>query len=73
MEKLKEPLPVVYRSWYSTANEEEVKSLLEPILRNNLKLDQNGTKAGENEYAELFLCAEIEDGDLPWDPNEKDW
>jgi hypothetical protein len=46
---------------------------LSGLLRNNLVLDQAGRVAGEGSERECFLCAKIEDEDLPWDPEEHDW
>jgi hypothetical protein len=46
---------------------------LSDLLRNNLVLDQAGRVAGLGDEKDCFLCAEIEDEDLPWDPEEHDW
>jgi hypothetical protein len=46
---------------------------LSDLLRNNLVLDQAGRVAGEGDEKDCFLCAKIEDEDLPWDPEEHDW
>jgi len=46
---------------------------LSDLLRNNLVLDQAGRVAGWGDEEDCFLCAEIEDEDLPWDPEEHDW
>jgi hypothetical protein len=45
------------------------------LLRNNLVLDRSPRSPGESdgEDEEYFLCAEIEDEDLPWDLEEFDW
>jgi hypothetical protein len=43
------------------------------LLRNNLVLDQAGRVAGEGDEKDCFLCAKVEDEDLPWDPEEHDW
>lgn len=72
MEKAKEALPEVYRALDKISNEEEVEYRMEPILRNNLKLDTSRIEPGEGKYSEFFFCADIEDDDLPWDHSE-DW
>jgi hypothetical protein len=46
---------------------------LSDLLRNNLVLDQAGRVAGEGAEEDCFLCAKIEDEDLPWDTEEHDW
>lgn len=40
--------------------------LLEPLIRNNLRLDKSGEQSGNGKYAEHFLCADINEKDLPW-------
>ena len=46
--------------------------LLNALLANNLVGDREAV-AGVGWYAESFLCATIDDEDLPWDQAEMDW
>jgi len=38
-----------------------------------LVLDRTGFGAGEGPYHDTYLCAELEDEDMPWDAAEFDW
>ncbi len=48
---------------------------LSELLKNNLVLNRLELRSGDEdeEEADYFLCAEIEDEDLPWDITELDW
>lgn len=46
---------------------------VEKLLRSNLVLDQTGYIAGKGCYSSRFLCTELLDDDMPWDPEEIDW
>jgi hypothetical protein len=50
-----------------------MKRWLEPLMKNNLVLDRSGDGAGEGVHIDRFLCASIDDDDLPWDPKQTDW
>lgn len=56
-------------------NEEldDLKEQLHSLLRNNLVLFP--TVVSESSYSlhSYFTCAQLDDGDLPWDPEEIDW
>jgi hypothetical protein len=52
---------------------EEVRLIVGPLLENNLKLSKGMEGAGQGVYKDCFLCAEIEDEDLPWNPLEIDF
>lgn len=46
------------------------------FLENNLQIDKSSSNvAGERwlEYSGHFLCAEVQDEDLPWDVIETEW
>jgi hypothetical protein len=53
---------------------EQFATALSRLLGSNLVLDQSGFGAGDDEglYNRSFLCAEISDEDLPWNPSEID-
>jgi hypothetical protein len=50
----------------------EVGELLAPFTTNNLVLDKAAV-AGKGDYEDSFLCLEISDAELPWDPTQFDW
>jgi hypothetical protein len=50
-----------------------MKHWLGPLMKNNLVLDRSGDGAGEGVHIDRFLCASIDDEDLPWDPKQTDW
>jgi hypothetical protein len=69
-----------YRSLYTKSGESnfgmrpETKAALKALLENGLVLDRTGAEAGmPGNYSNVFLCAWILDGDLPWNQNESDW
>lgn len=45
----------------------------EGIFESNLVLAKSMYKVGKVECVDNFLCAEVDDKDLPWDINELDW
>jgi hypothetical protein len=49
-----------------------VPELLAPFTTNNLVLDKAAV-AGKGDYEDSFLCLEISDAELPWDPTQFDW
>ncbi|KAH8801159.1 hypothetical protein F5882DRAFT_435512 [Hyaloscypha sp. PMI_1271] len=49
-----------------------VPELLAPFTTNNLVLDKAAV-AGKGDYENSFLCLEISDAELPWDPTQFDW
>ncbi|CAL3972352.1 unnamed protein product [Diplocarpon coronariae] len=58
-------LPEYYRMW---KDEFGGMQSLKALMQNNLRLSPNEKAGGD-----VFLCAEIDDADLPWDVNEVDW
>jgi hypothetical protein len=69
-------LPLYYRDLYEShdgSSSEIVRTVLAHLFKKNLLLDKSGATAGFDKYIEYFLCAEIDDEDLPWDINQKDW
>jgi hypothetical protein len=46
---------------------------LTDLLENNLVLSGKWLIAGKDSVEGYFLCAAIEDEDLPWNPKETDW
>lgn len=56
--------------------EEELVGLregLRALLEDKLVLEKRFGGSGEADVKEGFLCADIEDKDLPWDLNDEDW
>ncbi|RDW69603.1 hypothetical protein BP6252_08623 [Coleophoma cylindrospora] len=49
-----------------------LRKALDDLLQKNLLLDRSSFGAGQGPY-EGFLCAEISDEEMPWDPSEIDW
>ncbi|EPE24702.1 hypothetical protein GLAREA_08555 [Glarea lozoyensis ATCC 20868] len=70
-------LPVTFRRvlrWYGQGLPEDCRSLLEALFVTNLVLDGSGYISGDpGLFQDTFLCAEVSDGELPWDIHEKDW
>lgn len=58
---------------YGQINDEDLREVLEPLMTNKLRLDKSDVQAGEGKYRDFFLCADVDDIDLPWDPDEHDW
>ena len=46
---------------------------MERLLENKLRLEGKGVVAGKGKYEFSFLCAEVEEDDLPWDGEAVDW
>ncbi|TVY21572.1 hypothetical protein LARI1_G000514 [Lachnellula arida] len=61
------------RNQLSYVSDPDLKYHMDAVLKNNLVLDQTGFGPGESLYAKRFLCAQIADKDMPWDPAETDW
>jgi hypothetical protein len=59
------------RSYYDDLD--ETLAPVATLLQSNLVLDRTGFGAGEGPYKNTFLCAELEDEDMPWDAAEFDW
>lgn len=69
-------LPVYYRIlWRSQPKGASslIKAILDQLLKNNLRLDRSGLGAGEGRYQHHFLCASMEDTNLPWNRDQSDW
>jgi hypothetical protein len=56
----------------SNVETEVVGKLLASFTTNNLVLDKAAV-AGRGDYEDSFLCFEISDAELPWDPTQFDW
>ncbi|KAE8442865.1 hypothetical protein EG329_002607 [Mollisiaceae sp. DMI_Dod_QoI] len=73
------PVGVLYYPWYFRRISDDTSLLsrylsLENLLENRLALDPKCTAgAEEDELQDYFLCAHIDDKDLPWDVTEIDW
>ena len=50
---------------------QKLRRALRTLLEN--KLTFSPCRAGTGVHMEYFLCAEIDDEDIPWDMNEADW
>ncbi|KAE8442861.1 hypothetical protein EG329_002603 [Mollisiaceae sp. DMI_Dod_QoI] len=61
-------LPVYFRKVHSMGLIDASK-----LLTNNLVLQGRDYLAGEGDYQDWFLCAEISDEDLPWDITQTEW
>jgi hypothetical protein len=72
-------LPLYFRSLYEksvgsmTDDAAGLKCALKRPLFNRLMLDGNEFEAGYCDCQDIFLCAEIDDEDLPWNVNETKW
>jgi hypothetical protein len=52
---------------------EILSSAVDKLMVNTLVLDQTGWAAGEGGYQDYFLCADIFDEDMPWNPDAIDY
>lgn len=52
--------------------ENEFRDKLRPVMSKNLAYHQKG-QAGLSDYEDYFLCAEIGNTNLPWNPDEIEW
>jgi hypothetical protein len=50
-----------------------VQSCLAPLMANKLVISPAGNVSGEGIHEDTYLCAEIEDEDIPWDLKATDW
>jgi hypothetical protein len=70
-------LPAFYRELSKKQDDNKeypFSNALKEVLENNLVLIRQGKELIESsDYDYYFLCAEIDDEDLPWDVNEIDW
>lgn len=69
----KTSFPEYFRQLSQRKADLRIESNLEEILKNNLVLGRNEIVAGTGAFKDYFLCASIEDEDLPWDLTEIDW
>jgi hypothetical protein len=68
------PASVVYRDPDGVRRaRENLFFALDKLLENHLVLNQSGYNAGEGPYALSFLCADIADGEMPWNSEEIDF
>jgi hypothetical protein len=62
---------------YDTCNygdeREEVEDILDTVLENNLKFGGSKCLSGKEPFENYFLCATVDDDDLPWDRSQNDW
>jgi hypothetical protein len=61
--------------WEKFSNENQksvVKIALRALMKSELQFDKS-IQSGSGKFKEYFLCSEIEDEVLPWDPTEMDW
>jgi hypothetical protein len=69
-------LPKLYRKFldrdYGLAGR-GLRVALDDLLENKLTFDRSAVAGGDYPFNEYFLCATVEDEDLPWDPTETDW
>jgi hypothetical protein len=52
---------------------DEFEGALDTLLGNNLKFGGSKYLSGEEPLEDYFLCATIDDDDLPWDHTQADW
>jgi hypothetical protein len=52
---------------------DNIAEALETLMENNLKIYGNDDFSGRDPFAGYFLCAIIDDDDLPWDRTQTDW
>lgn len=50
-----------------------IKNDLGALMKSQLHFNQSGAQSGKGQFKEYFLCSEIGDEVLPWDPEEVDW
>ncbi|KAL2070505.1 hypothetical protein VTL71DRAFT_13531 [Oculimacula yallundae] len=51
----------------------ELSDALCQLMVNNLRLDRSGFGLGKSGEDDYFLCAQINDDEMPWDSTETDW
>ena len=49
-----------------------IREATAPLLKNMLKMIPNAV-SGEGDFKDYFLCFEVADSWLPWDPNQDEW
>jgi hypothetical protein len=50
-----------------------INAALSDVLGNCFVYSGSGVEAGSEWYEAYFLCATVDDEDLPWDRNQTDW
>lgn len=50
-----------------------LRRTLDPVVKNNLKMDTIGLNSGIGGNKDAFLCFEVQDHELPWDIDQLDW
>lgn len=64
----------LHKRWETDRNgKENTMEALENLLENKLVLSGKNVRGGEGTYEHGFLCAWIEDNELPWNLEEDDW
>jgi hypothetical protein len=68
-------VPLQIQGGLSSENERsEFNVALGALMKNQLQFDKSGAQSGRpGRFKEYFLCSEIGDEVLPWDPEEVDW
>jgi hypothetical protein len=67
--------PWVCRKLYDIDLEcdEVIQDMMEPIMCNHLILDHSYRKSGDGDCCRYFLYTKLENSELPWDMNQRDW
>lgn len=50
-----------------------LSNYLSPLLKNKLMISRRNYIAEKASCEGMFLCAKVDDEDLPWDLTEKEW
>ncbi|KAK6583446.1 hypothetical protein PZA11_004522 [Diplocarpon coronariae] len=72
------PMSLVMSKIYRSCNEQweehlEIRREIGNVMANNLVLHDNIGYPGEGDHEAYFLCAAVDDEDLPWDASQMDW
>lgn len=67
--------PYVCRKLYDIDLEDDRMALdmMLPVMCNHLILDHSHRKSGEGHCCHYFLSTKLENSELPWDMNQRDW
>lgn len=72
-------LPWFYRAVYADGYggereyQEMVREIVGPLLVSKLVFERDGLRPGKDLYDHHFLCATVEDDEIPWDQTQADW
>ena len=53
--------------------DDEIQKLLSAVLTNSLLYSGSEIEVGSEGHESYFLCATVDDDDLPWDRTQTDW